>query len=161
MRQLATPKPASTIASLAGGWSTDALDALMVFDGVCNFCSRSVKIVMAMDRAAVISFAPIQSPLGKALCQSHGLDPDNPTTFLFFDRGAAFEATDGMAALLARLDPPWRWLRGFKVLPRAWRDAVYRLVARNRYRWFGRKVTCMVPSDAVRGRFADLSPADP
>jgi predicted DCC family thiol-disulfide oxidoreductase YuxK len=130
----------------------------MVFDGVCYFCSGAVRLVLFMDRAGAIRFSAAQSPYGRALCSRAGIDPDDPTTFLFFDRGRALEATDAVAALVARLAPPWRWLRFITVVPRPQRDGLYRLIAANRYRLFGKRKLCVVPSPAVRVRFIDNPP---
>src|SRR5262249_13486429 len=142
-----------------GGTAKARPDALMVFDGACNFFSGSVRLVSYMDKDGGISFATLPSSLGQELCRQHGVDPHDPTTFLFFDKGQALQATDAIAAMMARLQAPWRWLRLIKVIPRPMRDAMYRWTARNRYRLFGRRKTCMVPSANLRRRFVDLTPA--
>jgi len=136
-----------------------SLNALMVFDGVCNFCSGYVQLVIKMDRACAIRFTAVQSPYGRLLCQRQGVDPDDTSTFLFFDRGRAFEASDAMVAMFGRLPTPWRWLRYLKFIPKPVRDGVYRWIARNRYSLFGKRRTCMIPSAAVRARFIDTDPA--
>src|SRR5262245_4526879 len=92
-------------------------DGIMVFDGVCNFCSGYVRLVLMMDRGGVIRFTPIQSKYGRQLCEEHGVDPDDPSTFLFFDNGKPIGGTDGMAAMLARMPLPWRALRALMVIP--------------------------------------------
>jgi predicted DCC family thiol-disulfide oxidoreductase YuxK len=131
----------------------------MVFDGVCNFCSGTVRLVAAMDRRGAIRFAPTQSDVGLRLCALAGVDAADPSTFLFFDRGEALEASEAMARLAARLAWPWRWLRWLRLVPRPLRDGLYRLVARNRYRLFGRRRVCMIPSERLRARFLDEAPA--
>ena len=133
-------------------------DGLMVFDGVCNLCSTSVQLVTRMDRQSVIRFSAVQSPYGRALCEQHGVDPDDPSTFLFFDRGQPRQASDAIVALLSRMPTPWRWLRLLVAIPRPWRDAVYRWTARNRYLLFGRRATCMVPTPQLKTRFIDTAP---
>jgi predicted DCC family thiol-disulfide oxidoreductase YuxK len=134
-------------------------DGLMVFDGVCNFCSATVRLVILMDANGLIRFSPTQSPYGQLLCRQAGVDPADPTTFLFFDQGRPLEATDAMAALVARLKAPWRWLRFVTIVPRPLRDGLYRLVARNRYRLFGKRATCMVSPPQLRARFIDDPPS--
>lgn len=136
-----------------------APDALMVFDGVCRFCSTTVRLVNAMDRTGVIRFAPVQSPYGAILCRANGVDPDDPSTFLFFDRGRPLGSTDGMLAMAARLPRPWRWLRVFALVPRPLREAVYRWTARNRYRLLGRRRTCLMPDARLKARFVEVPPA--
>ncbi len=134
-------------------------DALMVFDGVCNFCSGTVQIVTKMDRDGVIHFASLQSPYGKMLCEENGIDPSDPSTFLFFDRGKPAVKTDAMAAMFARLPPPWKWLNLLRIIPRPLRNAVYDWTARHRYALLGRRAACMVPSENLRSRFHDYPPA--
>jgi predicted DCC family thiol-disulfide oxidoreductase YuxK len=128
-------------------------DGLWLFDGVCNFCSGSVRLALALDKQGVLRFTPIQSPYGRALAVKAGLDPDAPNTFLFFDQGRALAASDAMLALGGRLPAPWRWIQVFRVVPRPIRDAAYGWVARNRYRLLGKRDACMVPSPEVRARF--------
>lgn len=135
-----------------------ARDGLMVFDGVCRFCSGWVRLIGALDRDGVIRFTPIQSPYGRSLCAEQGVDPEDPATFLFFHHGQALRNTDAMAAMLARLPPPGRWLSALSAIPRPLRDAVYRWTARNRYRILGRRRACMVPPPGVRARFIESAP---
>jgi predicted DCC family thiol-disulfide oxidoreductase YuxK len=134
-------------------------DGLMVFDGVCNFCSGYVRLVLMMDREGVIRFTPIQSEYGRLLCKKHGVDPDDPSTFLFFDNGKPIGGTDGMVAMLARMPLPWRALRALMVIPRPIRNAVYRWTARNRYHLLGKRRECMIPPSHVRQRFVTEPPA--
>lgn len=160
MTQVAARTPAQSgfHPSTGPGQETE-LDALMVFDGMCNFCSGQVRLLLKMDRIGVIRFTSIQSPYGQFLSERHGLNTDDPWTFLFFDHGRALEATDAIVAMLARLSRPWRWLRFLAIIPRPIRDAVYRWVARNRYRLLGKRHTCMVPPALVRARFIDDIPS--
>ncbi len=134
-------------------------DGLMVFDGLCNFCSAQVQLILRMDKAGVVRFTSIQSPYGRHLTRRFGLDPDDPSTFLFFDHGRPLEASDAVIAMLQRLPRPWRWLSMLRFVPRPLRDAAYRLIARNRYRLLGRREACMVPPPHVRARFIDDIPS--
>lgn len=141
------------------GVQSDAPDGLWLFDGVCNLCSGSVAIVLKLDRAGVIRFTPIQSPYGRQLAATHGIDPDNPASFLFLDGGRALEKTAAIGALLRRLKAPWRWLAVIDRLPRGAADAAYDWLAAHRYRLMGRKAVCMAPSPADRARFILDPPA--
>jgi len=125
----------------------------MLFDGVCNLCSGSVRTVLAIDRKDVIRFTPIQSPYGRQLALEHGIDPDQPTSFLFLDSGRVLEKSTAIMALLRRLGAPWSWLAVIDVLPRPWLDGAYDWLAANRYRLMGKRSTCMVPTPAQRARF--------
>jgi predicted DCC family thiol-disulfide oxidoreductase YuxK len=126
-------------------------DGLMLFDGVCHLCSTSVRIADRLDRAGVLRFTPLQSPYGQALARTHGIDPDTPSTFVFFDRGQPRFRSDGALALLARTSG--RWLGVLRVVPRLVRDGVYDWVAAHRYRLFGKADACMVPSERLKARF--------
>jgi predicted DCC family thiol-disulfide oxidoreductase YuxK len=130
-----------------------APDGLMLFDGVCHLCDGAVRTVLAWDRNGAIRFTPIQSPYGRALARAHGLDPETPESFLFFDAGRPLGKTAAIGALLRRLSPPWRWLAVVARLPRKPMDAVYDWVAANRYRPLGKKDRCIVPTPAQRERF--------
>jgi predicted DCC family thiol-disulfide oxidoreductase YuxK len=125
----------------------------MLFDGVCHLCDGTVRTVLRWDRKGVIRFTPIQSPYGRRLALAHGLDPDTPESFLFFDHGQPLAKTAAISALLRRLDAPWRWLAFIDRLPRGPADAAYDWVARNRYRLLGKKDRCMVPTPEQRARF--------
>ena len=76
----------------------------------------------------------------------HGIDPEDPSTFLVVDGGRAYIASDASIHVAAAVGGLWRLARVARVVPRTWRDALYRLIARNRYRWFGRRTTCYLPS---------------
>jgi predicted DCC family thiol-disulfide oxidoreductase YuxK len=130
-----------------------APDGLMLFDGMCNFCSTSVSLALALDRRGVIRFCPIQSAYGRALALRHGLDPDDPSTFVFFDAGTPKFRSTGALALAARLPAPWRWARLLSAIPLAWRDGAYDWIAAHRYRLFGRRSVCRLPTAAERTRF--------
>lgn len=137
---------------------TEDLDGLWLFDGVCNFCFGSVRIILALDHRGELRFTPLQSPYGRFLAQQAGLDPQEPTSFLFFDRGQPLQASDAVIALLRRLPAPWRWLALVEIVPRMWRDAAYGVLARNRYRLLGKRRACMIPSPDVRARFVTEIP---
>lgn len=128
-------------------------DALWLFDGVCNLCSGSVQAVLTIDRKGLIRFTPIQSDYGRQLALAHGIDPDQPTSFLFLDRGRAVEKSTAVLALLQRLGWPWSWLAVIRVLPKTWLDDAYDWLAANRYRLMGKRATCMLPTPEQKARF--------
>jgi predicted DCC family thiol-disulfide oxidoreductase YuxK len=131
------------------------LDQVVLFDGVCNFCAHSVQFILAHERDHVIRFAANQSDVGRELLRQHGFAPDDVTTFVFIEGGRTLVRSDASLALASHLRQPWRLLRGFRILPRFLRDGLYNLVARNRYRLFGRRESCLVPTQEVRARFLD------
>ncbi|QDQ74856.1 thiol-disulfide oxidoreductase DCC family protein [Pseudoluteimonas lycopersici] len=126
---------------------------MVVFDGVCVACNRSVDFLLRRDRAKRYSFAAMQSPAGHALMAAHGIDPANPASFLLLEGGRAFRDSEAVLRVLSGLGGAWRCARFALFVPRAWRDAVYRGIARHRYRWFGRREACRVPTREEAGRF--------
>lgn len=132
---------------------TPVPEPLWLFDGVCNLCSGSVRMVLAIDRKGLIRFTPIQSDYGRRLARQHGIDPDQPTSFLFLDGGRALDKSAAILALLRRLEAPWSWLAFIGALPKGWLDAAYDWLAANRYRLMGKRATCMLPTPEQRARF--------
>ncbi len=129
--------------------------SIFLFDGVCVLCSRSVAFVLKHERAPVIRFVAIQSGEGRALAKAHGIDPDNPESFLFIESGIALPKSDGIAALASHLRAPWNWISSvIRILPRPVRDWLYDRIARNRYRIFGKRESCLIPTPETRRRFS-------
>jgi predicted DCC family thiol-disulfide oxidoreductase YuxK len=131
----------------------DAGGAIVVFDGVCVLCSGWVGFLLRHDRARQFRFAAMQGAAGRRLLDAHGLDPDDPVSFLLLDASGARTDSDAIIAVLARLDGAWRAARVLSWLPRGLRDPLYRGLARNRYRWFGKNDACHLPGEAERDRF--------
>lgn len=134
---------------------SDAVPATIVFDGQCVLCSRWVRFLLRFDRAGRYRFAAMQGRHGRALLAAHGLDPDDPLSFLLIDVGGAHTDSDAIVRVLVGLGGPWRLFALLRVLPRGLRDAGYRALARNRYRWFGRHDRCLLPDPAQQWRFLD------
>ena len=126
-------------------------DDVILFDGVCVFCSRWVRFIVARDRAARFRFTPIQSAYGARMAQALGIDADDPDTNAVVHGGVAHFKSDGALTVLSLL-PGWRWVRVLFVVPQPLRDAVYNLVAKNRYRIFGKYDACIVPDAGLRAR---------
>lgn len=133
--------------------SNDAA-ATIVFDGVCVLCNGWVRFLLRHDCRQRYRFAAMQGEHGRALLERHGLDPDDPVSFLLVEDGRAFTDTDAIARVL-------RGLRGVWIVPallvsltpRRLRDPAYRLLARNRYRVFGRHESCLLPTPQQAARF--------
>ena len=131
----------------------DAPDGLMLFDGVCNLCNGAVRTVMAINRRSEIRFVPLQTPYGQKLAARLGVDPHSPDSLVFFDHGQALTKTAAFAAILRRTPRPWRWLAVIDRLPPRLTDTVYDWVARRRYRLFGRREHCVIPTPSQTARF--------
>ena len=126
-------------------------DDVILYDGVCVFCSRWVRFVIARDSAKRFRFTPIQSAYGARLARTFGIDPGDPDTNAVLHGGRAHLKSDAALTVLSLL-PGWGWTRVLFGVPKPLRDAVYGLVARNRYRIFGRYDVCFVPDAELRKR---------
>jgi predicted DCC family thiol-disulfide oxidoreductase YuxK len=126
-------------------------DDVILYDGVCVFCSRWVRFVAVRDVERRFRFTAIQSGYGTRLARAFGIDPDYPDTNAVVHRGEAFFKSDAALTVLSHL-PGWRWVRMLRLVPKPLRDALYNLVARNRYRMFGKYETCFVPDAELRAR---------
>lgn len=115
---------------------------LVVFDGLCNLCSGGARWLQQHPAEPPFRLIPMQSVPGRELLIQHGYDPDDPLTFLVVDGDLCLTQSDAWIHLVAAVGGGWRLVQAARVLPRTWRDAIYRLIARNRYRWFGRRTTC-------------------
>jgi predicted DCC family thiol-disulfide oxidoreductase YuxK len=126
---------------------------LVLFDGVCNLCTASVQFIIRHDRAAIFYFAPLQSEIGREICQSQGLDPVDVQTFVLISRGRMLVRSDAAIEAISRFGGAWKFVTIFRLIPRVVRDWIYSTIARNRYRWFGRTDACMIPTPDVKVRF--------
>jgi predicted DCC family thiol-disulfide oxidoreductase YuxK len=126
-------------------------DDVILYDGVCVFCSRWVRFVAARDTERRFRFTAIQSPYGTRLAQAFGIDPDDPDTNAVVHGGVAYFKSDAALTVLGAL-PGWKWMRVLFAVPKPLRDVVYNLVARNRYRIFGKYEECFTPDEEVRAR---------
>jgi predicted DCC family thiol-disulfide oxidoreductase YuxK len=127
--------------------------AIIVFDGDCALCSAWVRFLLRHDRDARYRFAAMQTAAGRALLAAHGLDPDDPSSFLLLEGEAAWTDTDAIRRVVTGFGGVWRVAHALAWIPKPLRDRIYRLVARNRYRWFGRNAACFVPTPEQRARF--------
>lgn len=126
---------------------------IIVFDGVCVLCNGWVRFLLKRDHAVGFRFAAMQGESGRVLLARHGLDADDPSSFLLVEEGDAYADSDAILRVLSRLGGVWRLTRLLRVVPAVLRDAVYRWVARNRYRIFGRHEACLLPDAEMSDRF--------
>ncbi|MDP0501925.1 MAG: DCC1-like thiol-disulfide oxidoreductase family protein [Verrucomicrobiota bacterium JB022] len=128
---------------------------ILFFDGVCNLCNHTVDFILRHEREPRLRFAPLQGEHARRLLPPLGIDPEALDSLVLYEAGRVYQRSAGAFALAAYLRAPWCWLRAFRILPRAWLDALYRYVAARRYRWFGQKESCRLPTPEERARFLD------
>jgi thiamine biosynthesis lipoprotein len=138
--------------------TTENAPPVLLFDGVCNLCNASVQWVIRRDQGAVFRFAALQSEAGQALLEKHRLPTNALDTVVLVDGGKAYIQSDVPLKICQKLGGWWRLAVVFFVIPKPVRNAVYDWIARNRYRWFGRQESCMMPTPALRSRFLLLLP---
>lgn len=142
---------------------------LVLFDGKCNLCNGAVQFIIDRERAPNLELAPLQSNVAKERLTSalgaagaeaivNGATGNgDPDTIVFIEDGKAYTHSTAALHIAAHLGAPWRWAVVFFVVPRFIRDVVYRWIARNRYRWFGKTESCRVPTPELRARFIDTA----
>jgi predicted DCC family thiol-disulfide oxidoreductase YuxK len=118
---------------------------VIVFDGICHVCSGWVRFLERHRIDPPFQLIPMQSVEGRELLVEYGIDADDPATFLVVDQGQPLTQSDAAIRVIAELGGLWRLTNAARFVPRRWRDALYLLLARNRYRWFGRRSTCYLP----------------
>lgn len=132
---------------------------LVLFDGVCNFCNGSVNFIIRHDKKARYLFVPLQEPLGKQLLTAYELPANYLDSLVLLSDDRVYSHSTAALRIGEGLGGAWKSLRLLRALPACLRDAVYKVIARNRYRWFGKKDSCMLPSADIRARFL-LRPED-
>lgn len=126
---------------------------VILFDGVCNLCSGFVQWLIRRDGQALFRYASLQSEVGQQLLRAYSLDAAALSTVVMVHRGRAYTHSDVPLEIARLLGGPWAALYAFKLVPQRLRNAMYNFVARNRYRWFGRQESCMMPTPELKERF--------
>lgn len=129
---------------------------IILFDGVCNLCNNSVNFIIKHDKKDVFRFASLQSEIGQKLVSERGLDPDELDSIVLIEPGIAYYRKSTAALEISReLSGGYSLLKNFLFLPESLRDVVYDLVANNRYKWFGKQESCMIPTPELKAKFLD------
>ena len=132
---------------------TSSGHGLVLFDGVCNLCDHSVHFLIDRDPRAFLKFAALQSDVARPLLEKYGVDPERLDSILYIEAGRCYDRSGAALRIARRLRWPWSWSFIFIIVPWFIRDLVYRWIARNRYRWFGKTEQCRMPTPALRARF--------
>jgi predicted DCC family thiol-disulfide oxidoreductase YuxK len=128
---------------------------VVLFDGVCNLCNHSVQFIIRRDKKDQFRFAPLQGKTGQAILAKHSLPADSLKSFILADGDKIYTRSTGALRMLKLLGFPWSLFYVYILVPRFIRDGVYNWIARNRYRWFGRQESCMIPTPALKKKFLD------
>ncbi|HEX2607568.1 MAG TPA: thiol-disulfide oxidoreductase DCC family protein [Flavisolibacter sp.] len=126
---------------------------IILFDGVCNFCNGSVNFLIRQDKKKHLRFAALQSAIGQNLLEVFHLSTKEFNSFVLIDQGKIYTASSAGLRVYHYLPWYWQWTQLFRIVPKFLRDGIYYWIARNRYKWFGKKDQCMVPDRDVRSRF--------
>ncbi len=128
---------------------------VLLFDGVCNLCSQSVQFIIERDPAARFRFASLQSEVAEQMLSDTDLTGESLKSVVLIENGQVYTRSDAALRAARHLSGLWPALYALRIVPRPWRDAVYNWIARNRYRWFGEKDSCWLPTPDLRDRFLD------
>jgi predicted DCC family thiol-disulfide oxidoreductase YuxK len=127
-------------------------NGIILFDGVCNVCNEFVQFVIKRDPEGYFQFASLQSEAGKQLLKKYQL-PDSLETVVLIENDKAYTYSTAPLRVTRHLRGLWKIGFVFIIVPPFIRHAIYRFIARNRYRWFGKKESCMMPTPAIEARF--------
>lgn len=129
--------------------------SIILFDGICNFCNSSVNFIIDRDYKNRFRFAPLQSGSGKELLEKFNLDADNLKTIILIEDGRYFTKTTAVLRIAKKLRGFWKFFYVFIIIPPFIRNIFYNIIARYRYRWFGKKETCRIPTSEEKTKFLE------
>ena len=128
---------------------------IVLFDGVCNLCSSSVRFIISHDKKNQFLFGSLQGNAGQDYLNKFNLPGDTFNSFMLIEDNKAYTRSSGALKMLKYLGGGWQLLYGFTIVPKFIRDGVYNFIAKNRYRWFGKKEECWVPTPVLKQKFLD------
>lgn len=127
--------------------------AIILFDGVCNFCNSSVNKIIKHDKKNRFKFAALQSEIGKKLLQKYALDASKMDSIILIENDAAFIKSTAILRIAKQLNGIYPLAYSFIIIPTFIRNFFYDFIARNRYKWWGKNDSCMIPTDEVKEKF--------
>ena len=128
------------------------MTAILLFDGECNFCDSSVQFIIKRDRDGFFYFAALQSEIGEELKKKHHI-PDQLDSIIVIGNNTVYDSSDAALFISKHLNGMWKCVYILKIIPKSLRDSAYKIIAKNRYNWFGKKDFCVIPSPEIRSRF--------
>jgi predicted DCC family thiol-disulfide oxidoreductase YuxK len=129
------------------------MGAIVLFDGVCNFCNGTVNYIIAHDAAGYFKFTPLQSEAGEELVRKYGIDTAETDSVILIEDERSYLHSTAALRIAKQLDGIASWAQAFIIVPRPIRDLLYKLFAKYRYKLFGRQDTCMIPTPEIKARF--------
>ena len=126
---------------------------LILFDGICNLCNSSVQYIIRHDKKGLFKFASLQSETGRQIINRFNLPPGFTDSFILVENNKVFTRSDAALKVARHLKGISKLLYGFIIVPAFIRNGVYDIIAKNRYKWFGRKDSCMIPAPGIESRF--------
>jgi predicted DCC family thiol-disulfide oxidoreductase YuxK len=128
---------------------------IILFDGICNLCNASVNFIIKNDKKNRFVFASLQSDVAKEILLQFSEKKLNLNTLIYFENGVLFEKSTAVLKIAKQLCFPWPIFYVFIIIPAFLRDNIYTFIAKNRYKWFGKKATCMIPAPELKSKFLD------
>jgi len=127
---------------------------IILFDGICNLCNSSVQFIIERDKKDVFRFVALQSELGQEICNYIGVNPKITNSIILYEPGTAYYLkSEAALKIAAEFHSIYTLLNLFKVFPISFRDSIYNYVAKNRYKWYGKKESCMIPTPELKAKF--------
>lgn len=126
---------------------------VIFFDGVCNLCNNSINFIIDRDKNKTFRYAPLQSDYAREILGPEGIDTDKLESILLYDGGKIYTKSSAALQIAKHLSGFWSALSVFLILPKFFRDIFYDILARNRYKWFGKKETCRLPTPELKSLF--------
>lgn len=126
---------------------------ILLFDGVCNLCSNAVQFVIKRDKKDQFKFAPLQSEEGKILLEKRGYSSKSLSSFVLIRGKKVYDMSSASLEVCRSLGGFWKIFYAFIIIPKSFRDFIYKLIATNRYKWFGKSNACMVPTPELKSKF--------
>ncbi len=129
---------------------------IVLFDGVCNLCNAAVRFIIKRDKKNLFKFTSLQSAFGQSVLQKFHLSDEPLNSFILFEKGKVYKRSTAALMVAKQLSGGWPLLYAFMIVPPFIRDAVYNFIANNRYKWFGKKDACWIPTRALQSKFIEV-----
>jgi predicted DCC family thiol-disulfide oxidoreductase YuxK len=129
------------------------MSAIILFDGVCNFCNGSVNFIIERDRTNYFKFAPLQTEIAQTLLEKYNIDKAKTDSVILIEGDAAYTHSTAALRIARKLGGAFSWFYGFIIVPKPIRDFFYKLFAKYRYKLFGKKDACRMPTPEIKEKF--------